>query len=90
MNNFCNGIAATNINAPVGVCFNNNGDGEFFTCGTSPTPSRKISASSNIYPVNIINTTIDGNGSYQLINDYESIIIVFDKIANEWYRIGNG
>jgi len=54
MNNACSGSPTSTFTSPVGVCNNNNGDGEFFTCGTSPTPSRKISASSNIYPINIL------------------------------------
>lgn len=55
MNNFCNGIAATSINAPVGVCFNNNGDGEFYTCSSSSPPSSPIKSSANsIYHMNIL------------------------------------
>ena len=49
MNNVCSGAPMSTFNSPVGICNNNNGDGEFFNCvSSSPSPQSKIS-SSNIY-----------------------------------------
>lgn len=52
MNNICSGSPSSTFNAPVGVCYNNNGDGEFYTCGA--TSSKTISSlANNLYHMNI-------------------------------------
>ena len=59
------------------------------TCNNGKMLAIKKLADGDVYNVSINGVSIDGQNPYIMSKDYESIIIVYDKIYGEWYRIGN-